>query len=839
MKKLLLISLFIVSVLTLTLFFSSCGDKKEVVARDISAESDFAPTIVFANDAKNSIKAYYEDSNRKNFLVENMNSNYKIALGGFNDRGINEIRTAGGKLLYSGAGLGFAETEDGFVFTTTSKLASGRINTNRMGYYYYQVAIRDLEFAQDKTLTSVEGNGVLNCGFEETLHTYSDKVHNEVRIIFNKACENVSKFGYIYNIDKSTVSTYEVDQEKGYIGFVIKNAGVLGFIMPSGNDGNAFEVVDAGDYYRVKIYKNILYYHDKKTSVSVSHRVYTSEESDLSGLIEQAYCERNPLTIKVTGQASNLSNFYYSSYNVIKGAYEFRLDGTGFHAWNDSSLYNTYFGGEIEISGDDHQRNVYVFTISSSGSLEGAAILDENKMLLPMSPQVSKNFGGEFEEKYYEPYDVAYGNTIYPVVVGKNETLKHTVLNVYSKWGKYQLKQISSISFHIGYYHLSTGMTETNCIAPYYVYGRDGWTLPDFRGCSGTMWSNQPQYNSVGRLYFVSYFNKSGIESVAEYTESEINSSGLTYADIDYSYTSDDGYYDYTLSHIEYPQNDENRTYYTIDLTFNKKLTIESLRDNFSLFSFDGRYGVFEKTSYLDANGQRQTIVNDIENSSETKIYTLNKGSSYVSYYNFNSGSIENFGIVIKDYDIKIGGFKYKGNLCFRNSTFKDSINSILNLFSLSIDKGKTTFIKGDYIKINFVLLPFGTINQDNDDNVLTVYEDSALHPLTISNVAVGTLVDDPWLAIVRAEDNVAEFSVTGSRNVNTILVQGFEHIGKLSVVENVNGEWKNVKLSSSQGYDGYQINYMEDGYFQYSFCFNQSSPEDIRTFRVTVSENK
>ena len=119
-----------------------------------------------------------------------------------------------------------------------------------------------------------------------------------------------------------------------------------------------------------------------------------------------------------------------------------------------------------------------------------------------------------------------YGDTIFPLRFKENEESQFTVLNLYQNWGKYPLKQLSWIQFHVSYYHLSTGVTESNCIAPYYVYGKDGWTLPDFRGASGIMWSGQPQFNSVGRLYFLSYINSKGKKVMTEYTDSYIRSSG-------------------------------------------------------------------------------------------------------------------------------------------------------------------------------------------------------------------------------------------------------------------------------------------------------------------------
>ena len=168
-----------------------------------------------------------------------------------------------------------------------------------------------------------------------------------------------------------------------------------------------------------------------------------------------------------------------------------------------------------------------------------SGLLDDTKTLIPIPMQVCKNFKGEIEEPF-TLIDPAYGDTFFPLRLNANEEAGLPFESL-SELGQLSLKQLSSIQFHISYYHLSTGVTESNCIAPYFVYGKDGWTLPDFRGASGIMWDSQPQFNSVGRLYFLSYQKDRNIGS--EYTGSHIRCAGQTYVDMDYSYVSDCGSY--------------------------------------------------------------------------------------------------------------------------------------------------------------------------------------------------------------------------------------------------------------------------------------------------------
>ena len=118
------------------------------------------------------------------------------------------------------------------------------------------------------------------------------------------------------------------------------------------------------------------------------------------------------------------------------------------------------------------------------------------------------------------------------------------------------------------------------------------------------MWQNgDPQFSSAGMLMSV---NSDFGSTLCEYTGSDIRSSGLTYADLDYSYVSDDGAFEYTMRHVEMPQADENRTYYRIYVRFLKDVTYE--KGSFSLASFNGRNCTYKYSSYLDENGKEKQI---------------------------------------------------------------------------------------------------------------------------------------------------------------------------------------------------------------------------------------
>ena len=956
------------------------------VPRSIENESVMASSIVYANEMMNKIQCFYDGPERDRFIVKNENAIYEISLKNGSGLGLDKIKTESGKILLDGGMTGFYTKTNGRRFESYLSTGKARVNTSKMGYYYYEVNLRDVPFSaeaptgvysDEKTvriekgtkiasnmvtgakydggaitgtvssgedpyvyfdlyhelsgnnlvifdlsvtggatsgevyyaysgsgginaddhvnfkiaegvnkqtvyvyIPKLDGNkislttlrfdlngskkgdtfrienirtatqpayGEINCGFEQTLHSYSDKVNSQIRILFDEKQDDLSTFGFTYRIPSDTVGSLSFMNASGevfetvkgeisdfqYAGFEIKGAGILGFI--AAGDGGSHSTLRSEDgYYVIELYKDIAGLHKEGTSEKFGHRIYTSSTVDFDALKNESYIERNPVSFEVTDQAVKNSKFKSLGFNYVTGAYELSVAGTDFSTAYRKSNVNKYYGGTVKVHADSLDRKIYFMSVGTSGCLEAAAILDENKILMPIQTEVCKNFQGEFEEPYYDPEDTQYGYTVYPLVIKNGTDLTYTMLNMYQNWGVNRLKQLSSIAFHIGYYHLSTGVTESNCIAPYFVYGRDGWTLPDFRGCSGVMWTSQPQYNSVGRLRFMSY-KENGEDRFAEYVGSDIRSSGPVYADLFYSYRAYDSSFDYTLRHVEFPSNDENRTYYTLDALCIKDVTINDARNAFTLFSFDPRSQCMLYTSYKSDSGSIETITNDVTRPSEVGLYRLAKDTPYFSLYNYklqNDNDVENFGYIVRSYDITIGGKAFDGNLLIRNSTFKEG-ETMLNLVEVGIDQDVLSFKKGDRIKLVFILLPFGVKKQDNDQNVRYVIEDSVDNPWRVSSCEVGTPVEDDYLIIVDAVDNVAEFTVTGSRNSNAVRVNGFSKLTRPKVSIKTGDGWSDLVLNVEE-FDGYQVNYTYDGFFSYSFIVNMENFNDSVTLRVT-----
>ena len=226
-----------------------------------------------------------------------------------------------------------------------------------------------------------------------------------------------------------------------YVGFDIKDAGIFGYIMPADNSSGAIKVELEGGVYTVtqeaKPANGEIRPPKEVDSTAndffMGHRIYTDTSHDFAKFIKEAEIERDPLV--------NTQNKDFVKY-----------DAPFFSSWNQ------HYSTEIKLRSQD-DRKVYIRTVSSTGSLENAVLLDSEGLLIPIPMEVSKNFG-EGEEPVMNYSDDTYGETLFPLYVSSGEKYSVNVLNLYQNWGKFPIKQLSSIAYYAPYYHLSCGVTE-------------------------------------------------------------------------------------------------------------------------------------------------------------------------------------------------------------------------------------------------------------------------------------------------------------------------------------------------------------------------------------------
>ena len=802
--------------------------------RSILGDANLSGTALYANALGNTVQASYTTSDRTAFCVRN-----------------TQMRLTHG--LTAGAPTASLTDTDGHAYLTDTfdafcvdsrgthrvcpleKMA--RINVTRLGLYYDECHVRDLEFKDSPFV------------LDKTFHVYGDRLYWQSTLYALQATTDLSAFGSEIRIAKDRVLAVQIRDADGvytaeqdfdadsvqYAAFDLKDAGVIGFIVPENGGRTALET-DGSNYvlrqwapYTVGTGVNK---YDETggytlNCVTFGCRVYTDQTHDFDGVEHASAIERTPCRITVTDSNTGTHSV---DWEPLRGCYAVRMYGTDFNAaWNDPDWRERV---DLTVQSAD-DREIWIRGAGDNGCLEAAAMLDDTGALAPVPVQVSKNFHGDYGEEplYYTAKDYAYGDSFSPLVLHADEPMRCTLLHLYQNWGKTPLKQLSSIEFHTSYYHLSTGVTESNCIAPYFVGNKDGWLLPDFRGRSGTMWAEQPQFNSVGVLDFMQY-NRAGNLLYSEFEDCTIDSAGLSYADITSRYVSDCGSYTYSLRHVEFPQTDENRTCYSVQVQFNREITFRNFRKDFDLFYFDGRAVTFDKLGYL--NTDNEPTVASVRRG--THYYPLGDDAPYFSFFSVTPETQHNlsehfgsaFGLIVRNCTVTQDGKPSDLRPLFRQRATRKR-----NIGVLTLDARCVTFRPGDTITLDLILLPWGTGLETTDDHVRAVREDAALHPATAS-ASVGTVTPDVWLPRVRAEDNTAEFTVSGGRNAIAVRVDGFTKPGRPEVLRKSGNAWEPVELSSACGYDGYSAFYNPDGTYGYAFVYEASQEQDA-AFRVQV----
>ncbi len=713
--------------------------------------------------------------------------------------------------------------------------------------------------------------------FERKLHTYADKLHQELHFVTTAETGKVASYGMMTEIAADTVAKLVIKDGRGehtsldkihwnsveYVGFDIKGVGVFGYILADYEGSGKLTVTLEDGIYKITQEMAVEGKIKNKTHFYMGHRIYTDAGHSFDAFLKEAEIERNPLAkenfkVRYIKEDPTMYSIYLG-YEPLRGAYGIKMNHTDFNRAYYKH-WNQHFRAYTTVVGDELDRNIYLYTYTTGDQLECATLLDDKDMVLPVQLQVIKNFTNDGEESIFVR-DEGYSEVYLPLQVKAGSTRSFSVLNMYQNWGNYPLKQLSWIQYSSPYYHLSTGVTETNCIEPMYggnafqfvndvdngvVYefhvtsGKSLHTLPDFRPMSQEFWGEQPQHYSAANITWLEYTDKDGNYSASDFRDDRIDSFGPVYADITMDYISDDGKIAGQTRHVEMPQTDENRTYYTLKYDVLESISFDNFTENFTLIEINSRWGsvIFKKMGYLDENNN--CTVQKTNLTSTGRYTKLGKEAPYFSLYdNGISNAPTNYALIVKSIDAKIGGVSYDGNLMVEDWVENDMVYT-----RLTLDAGEVTLLPGDYIHIDMILLPWGDVNSPDDSNVRQVRQDSCLKPF-VAEPAVGSVVEDSFIPGVKAENNVAEFSFSGGHNNGVVRVYGFDVLTRPIVSELIDGEWVKLDLSSKEHpdeagnahyYDGYVAYYDGEGSFSYAFVIDTEQGA-ARQFRVTAED--
>ena len=731
-----------------------------------------------------------------------------------------------------------------------------------------------------KDIKAVKGNtgGSPELGLNRIFNTYSDKLVHTIQVTAKQDTIDIDEIGMVTEIAADTVDKLIVKDASGlhealdgvdwdtaeYIGFDIKGVGIFGYILVADETSGKLTVtLEDGSYVinqsRAPEGNTLLKPTDETLNTGdfyMGQRIYTDESHDFTAFLNEAHCERNPLGAEnFVVDTENSTKGAYVGYNALRGSYEFTLKSSGFITAYYSEQ-NKHYGVRFTVTGDEYDRTIYMQTTIEDGQLECAAVLDKDNDLLPVPIEVCKNFN-DGDGTIHWVYDDTYSETYMPIPVSANSERTLNFLHLYQNWGRFPLKQISSIQFHCPYYHLSTGVTETNCIVNWYTTksARSIYSvLPDHRAMSAPLWAREPQHTSGGSHGFLEYTDAEGNYYATENTSQTITSYGPTYAEIVFDYISDDGKIKTSYTHMEMPQTDENRTYYTMTYEVLEDISFNNFAEDFTFYSMRSNSSStkYQRIGYLtEANKPAERPVNTRD---EARKYVLGKECPYFTLFRDDDNTdYVNISFLILDADFVIGGEEVDPAFVI----FDDG-----NAVRLSLDLKKVTLKAGDTFTINAIIMPWGSqatqyVAADEfeeadfhpDQNVIDVRENSLLNPLKATADNDCTVVEESvFLPVVRSTNGrSAEFTLSGGANNCTVKIEGFTSLTKPVVYEkNGEGEWVRYNLSShyypdesgnTNDYDGYMVHYEKDGFLSYSFVVKMSKSGAERSFKIVVDE--
>lgn len=655
------------------------------------------------------------------------------------------------------------ETDDGGLYTSRGATAPSRINLYRRGPYYHEVHWFDVQ------CVSAAGEALPAKG-EVVFHCYPEKLH--VAVILHA----------VGDIGPGRVR-------------IATSPGFQGRIAGQDRAQEWFEGLSEGK--KVSAYTAMAWPADPNYPVEVAPPADSQTLELLEGV--------------------------EATYDPIRGSYMLTSDNPGgfnYHFYENQNHYETV---RFRLSNDATPRKVYIChaTRQSPGSVECGAILDESGHMLPVMIQISKNFAGEKEEPFYNPTDIPFSETFYPLYMGAGETREITSLHLYQNWGNHPLKQFSSLGAWMDYYHSSTGVTETTCFVPFKFGGLGGVDIADYRPMSQRMWDSQPQHDNIAGHRFLMY-QTGGKWHYAKYEGTTFRSTGPNWMDVGLQYTSEDGAMRVQVDSFELPQTDELRNFIHLRIDVLKPVAIDSLGTDFRLLDITSRIQAlrYKHTAWQPAEGELAVRELKAEDAVPVAGEPLGGPFPWATVYGEKKGCNA---YVLQSFEAHLGGQDRQPAVMVQTHKSGD-----MNL-ALTVQGGAAQLRPGDYVDARFYLLPYG----DDRNTYETPQADRVCYGVRAPQVTAVThgekLADFPT-RLRAAQDGTARFALFGGLNYLPIIVEGLKDFRDPELQVKDGDTWRPVE-HSKLGKDGYQVFVAEDGSFGCVFLVNTNGTE--REYRL------
>ncbi|MBP5780449.1 MAG: hypothetical protein J6X34_04355, partial [Clostridia bacterium] len=136
----------IVMLLLLVLTAAGCNNTEKIQRRDISGDTPYADSILYANDSANTVQVYFTDGDRSGIKAENAVASFVSSLTEAGNMGISYFANANGKNYFTNSLDLYVIDTDGVEWVDRASPTAGRLNTTRLGYYYCEAKIQEYSF---------------------------------------------------------------------------------------------------------------------------------------------------------------------------------------------------------------------------------------------------------------------------------------------------------------------------------------------------------------------------------------------------------------------------------------------------------------------------------------------------------------------------------------------------------------------------------------------------------------------------------------------------------------------------------------------------------------------
>ncbi len=451
-------------------------------------------------------------------------------------------------------------------------------------------------------------------------------------------------------------------------------------------------------------------------------------------------------------------------------------------------------------------RTLTIMARTGLGNLEAGVLADKHGFPRAVPAFVAKNFAGENEE----PDDTAYGDILFRLDLGPNQPREHRVLALFQTWGDHMLKQVSSIRFFNIYWHLSTGLSETTCFTHAWMSIRgDLVSIPDFRPFSGPFMMGQPQHDCFSWPGFLNYETAAG--SVRPlYERTDFHSIAPNFSRFTMRFRSSDDAARLAVEVLEIPQSDEMRTFLRLRYDWDKPVTLTG--DTRRTFRWLQTYekNLPRELLWLPAVGPGRTIPVPKTPAANAPPLLLAEPLSAAGPYAGVHEQKNNYSslMLITRIAGRLGGHAIER--AFLTAEFDDN-NGI---YAFVAEQADLKIKAGDWLEADVLLMPHAEINPPlfKATREREYWFERAPH---IATVAVGTKRAD-FPATVRADHDVARFTVTGGLDTLPLIAEGFSAPGVPLLWKG--NLWQNQQL---HGGDGYQVDRdPADGTYRFTFVY-------------------